>query len=208
MFLSSTQDAIDSILCSAFFDPCVPCNLVGSTSLGIKKALFNRDGTRNEGLLRAIISEKPHLGLLWSGAICTGQAESLLRLALHNLPPLCLPAAFWTNTIQSFLQVRYHLESVPTESKTSRAQEFQISCFCRSNASIPWTPSPPFGSTPSTNLSLGVREHLEHDHKPRSWQLYWYTKSGVRIPASSRYSIHLPNTVSIQYPETQASYTK
>lgn len=33
--LSSTQDALASLACSGFFDPSVPCNLMGAASLGI-----------------------------------------------------------------------------------------------------------------------------------------------------------------------------
>ncbi|BCR98886.1 uncharacterized protein AKAW2_40569A [Aspergillus luchuensis] len=32
--LSSTQDALDPLICSAFFDPSIPCNFMGAASLG------------------------------------------------------------------------------------------------------------------------------------------------------------------------------
>lgn len=45
--LSSTQDALDSLLCSAFFDPCVACNLFGAASLGVRKALSTMEEIDN-----------------------------------------------------------------------------------------------------------------------------------------------------------------
>ncbi|RAK97632.1 uncharacterized protein BO80DRAFT_448239 [Aspergillus ibericus CBS 121593] len=193
IFLSSTQDAFDSLICSAFFDPSVPCNLLGASSLGIKRVLFPSGELDNQRLLHVIVKQTPHLSPFWAAAICTNQAASLLRLSLNRLPPLCLAAAFWTDTIQSFLQVAYQSDSPANlESLISRATEFQTSYFCRPMASVPWSPSPPFGSTTLTNISLEVKEHLEHGHRPRSWQIYWVTKSGSEIPATARYQINPP----------------
>jgi hypothetical protein len=49
MSLSSTEDDLESSLCSVFSDPGVPCNLVGAVSLGITEALLpvNDDYQRN-----------------------------------------------------------------------------------------------------------------------------------------------------------------
>ncbi|PYI06444.1 hypothetical protein BO78DRAFT_315352 [Aspergillus sclerotiicarbonarius CBS 121057] len=193
LFLSSTQDAFDSLICSAFFDPSVPCNVLGASSLGIKRVLFPSGELDNQRLLHVIVKQTPHLSSLWAAAICTNQAASLLRLSLNRLPPLCLAAAFWTDTIQSFLQAAYQSDSpAKVQSLISRATEFQTSYFCRPMASVPWSPSPPFGSTTMNNISLEVKEHLEHGHRPRSWQIYWVTKSGTHIPATSRYQINPP----------------
>ncbi|XHF96688.1 hypothetical protein AWENTII_000308 [Aspergillus wentii] len=46
MTLSATQDALESLLCSTFFDPKIPCNLIGAVSLGIEQALLNNDANR------------------------------------------------------------------------------------------------------------------------------------------------------------------
>lgn len=201
MSLSSTRDALDSLLCSAFFDPSVPCNLLGAASLGIKNALLSPDGVGNQRLLHGIASKTPHLSFLWAAAVYTNQAESMLRECFRGLPPLCLPAAFWTNTLQSFLQVVYLLDT-STGSTISRTEEFQISYFCRPAASVPWSPSPPFGSTKIQNLSFEVKEHLEHGHMPRSWRIYWVTNSRERIPASARHQVDVLQCRIAQYPDS------
>ncbi|KAJ5943168.1 hypothetical protein N7516_003336 [Penicillium verrucosum] len=186
IFLSSTQDALDSLLCSAFFDPSVPCNLVGAASLGARKAISTANVIDNQQLLNTITHMKPHLSILWTAAICNDQANSLLNMVLNSLPPICLVAAFLTHTIHSFLQVEYCLRDLE-EPRIARATEFQTSYFCRPDVSVPWSPAPPFGATPIQNLSLEVRAHITHQHKPISWRINWVLDSGERIPASKVY---------------------
>ncbi|KAK2865052.1 hypothetical protein FQN49_003954 [Arthroderma sp. PD_2] len=187
MCLSATLDALDSLLCSAFFDPSVPCNLLGAASLGVRKALLTEDGSF-ELLLNAISHKRPHLSFLWQAVVYTGQANQFLTLALNNLPPICLVAAFWTNTEQSFLQMTYDADE-GMDTSISRAQEFTISFFCRPEASVPWSPAPPFGTTQPSNLSLEVKSHQGHKHRPISWRTYWIQLSGESTPASPRYCL-------------------
>ncbi|RAH72565.1 uncharacterized protein BO66DRAFT_26040 [Aspergillus aculeatinus CBS 121060] len=197
--LSSTQDALDSLLCSAFFDPCVPCNLFGAASLGVSKALSTMEKIDNRQLLSAITNKKPQLSLLWAAAVCNGQATSFLNLSLHSLPPICLVAAFWTNTIQSFLQIAYSVRD-SEESIIARANEFRTSYFCRPDLFVPWSPAPPFGTTPVHNLSLEVRAHLEHMHVPLSWRNYWLLDSGERIPAGSQHDLEVVKADGLCHP--------
>ncbi|KAI9037334.1 uncharacterized protein KD926_000621 [Aspergillus affinis] len=156
MFLSSTRGALESLLCSAFFDPSVSCNLPGAASLGIRKAISTANTVDSEQLLNAITYMRPHLSLLWNAAICNDQANALLNMALKGLPPICLVAGFLTDTNQSFLQIDYHDYHVKHlgNSQVSRAKEFQTSFFCRPDISVPWSPAPPFGATTVQNLSL------------------------------------------------------
>ncbi|KAJ5608705.1 hypothetical protein N7528_009272 [Penicillium herquei] len=176
MFLSSTMDALDSLLCSAFFNPSVPCNLVGASSSGVKGAFHpskphcSPDDIDFRKLSSSIINQAPHLTPLWIAVICTRQAPAFINRALNVLPPICLPAAFWTDTLQSFLQLEYRSNTSDT-SDIPCVQEFQTSYFCRPASSVPWSPAPPFGLTMIKNLSLEIREHLGHDHRPRSWRI-------------------------------------
>lgn len=193
LFVSSILDAFDSLLCSAFFDPSVPCNLLGAASSGIRRALSKTDEIDNQSLLNAITELKPHLSLLWAAVICSHQEMPFIREALRSLPPLCIVAGFLTNTLQSFLQVGYHSDGL-AESILTRADEFKTSYFCRQivhrqDVHPPWSPAPPFGTTAVTNLSLDVRAHIDHKHRPISWTLYWKLKSGSRVPASAQHQI-------------------
>ena len=201
MSLSATQDALDSLLCSTFFDPGIPCNLVGAASLGIRKALLpaNRDGFQT--LLQAIADKKCYISLLWHTVVYSHQAATFLTLALNQLPPICLAAAFWTNTKQSFLQVTYDSDNSSDET-VSRAEEFIHSYYCRPETSVPWTPAPPFGSTRTGNLSLQVESHYRHRHVPLSWKSYWIQLTGERVPGSSQHQIKPDPPVRIQYFDT------
>lgn len=180
MSISCTQDAFDSLLCSAFFDPEVPCNLVGAVSLGIAKALLQVDADYRR-LIRAISERAPHLSLLWLAVAYNGQAKHILDMALQMLPPICLVAGIWTNTIQSFLQVSYSPAGT-MENSVLRSCEFSTSYFCRPQASAPWSPAPPFGSTRINNLSLEIKEHYGHEHKLLWWRTCWNLISGEKVP--------------------------
>ncbi|PYI00192.1 hypothetical protein BO71DRAFT_341601 [Aspergillus ellipticus CBS 707.79] len=184
MSLSATQDALESLLCSAFFNPGIPCNLVGAESFGIKQALL-ADGTEYDTFLKGIATRAPYLIFFWRAAVQNDQVLPLLNLALRRLPPICLVAAFWTNTIQSFLQVKYFSQSIKPDFIT-RAEEFSISFYCRNETPVPWTPSPPFGVTNLENLSLEIKAHHEHSHWPRSWSNKWVLRSGENVTINSK----------------------
>lgn len=184
--LSSTQDALDSLICSSFFDPSIPCNFIGAASLGVRKALSTADEIDNQQLLRAVTYTKPPLCHFWTAAIRGGQEMAFLNMSLYTLPPICLVAAFWTDTTQSFLQMGYCSSEVENE-VTTRANEFQTSFYCRPEASVPWSPAPPFGTTPVENVSHEIRQHLGHMHRPISWTTCWVFDTGKRVPATEPY---------------------
>ncbi|KAB8277950.1 hypothetical protein BDV30DRAFT_223285 [Aspergillus minisclerotigenes] len=96
MSLSVTQDALDALLCSAFFNPRVPCNLVGAVSL-------------------AVANKQPSLAFFWNAVVCSRQERPLLDMTFRDIPPVCLVGASWTNTIQSFLQATYYPKQIHEE---------------------------------------------------------------------------------------------
>lgn len=188
LFLSATQDALDSLACGVFYDPSIPCNLVGSASLGVVQAFFSGEDLNQHSLLSAVSEEAPHMSLLWHSLVIHDQASPLLNLALKRIPPISIVAAFITDTLQSFLQVTYRSERAAS-SIISRAEEFQTSFYCRPNASVPWTPWPPFGKTTKDNLSLEVFAHCNHMHKPLSWQCFWRLRSGEKVELSEGFQL-------------------
>lgn len=136
--------------------------------------------------------------------MCSGQATPILNMALKDLPPISLIAALWTNTIQSFLQVTYGPGNL-SASSIPRSCDFSTSFFCRPEASIPWSPAPPFGSISTSSLSLEVKEHYEHRHRPLSWRTYWIQRSGEKVPASSQVQIKPLHVHSLQYAQPVCS---
>ncbi|GLA50911.1 hypothetical protein AnigIFM63604_007235 [Aspergillus niger] len=191
MYLSSTRAAIESLIRSAFFDSSVPCDLLGASFSGIREALSSADEFDPQRALHAITNRRPHLSPLWAAEICM-DPDTLSYEVLDCLPPICLPAALWTGTMQSFLQVAYRSdEPADLEAKLLRAREFQIAYFCQPSIPVPETPAPPFGETILNNVSREVETHMAHEHMTRSWQMYWTTKSGAKKPATAQYVLEL-----------------
>jgi hypothetical protein len=177
--LSCIPEGISSLLCSVLFDPQIPCNLVGAHFLGVAEAIKPvRYHPRK--LARLMASRSPELSPLWLAAIWSGRTNRILKSAMNGLPPISLPIASWTATLQSFLQAEY-LAAIHQIDFIPRAYEYSIIYLASPTASMPFTPSPPFGETAASNLSLDVREHLSHGHRPTKYRTYWLSKKGVPL---------------------------
>ena len=124
----------------------------------------------------------------------------------RGLPPINLPVASWTCTIQSFVQAEYYSitdrpDSIP------RAREYSIAYLIGSDIVMPFTPSPPFGETMTLNLSLETRTHLEHHHRPILYRTSWILDTGEELPdrqglmAMPQSSVRLPLIAQTRYNE-------
>ncbi len=169
--LSCCDEGIASLLCSGFFEPKIPCNLIGAHLLGIRKAIEPMKSDPKV-FARLMVGQNPKASFLWLAAIWMSQASKFLDSALGGMPPISLPVASWTGALQSFIQVGYHSIS-NRNGFIPRAQEFSAIYLVRSDAVIPFTPSPPFGEIAVLDISLDIRRHLLHDHKPIQSTTYW-----------------------------------
>lgn len=171
--LSCCDEGTASLLCSRFFEPSVPCNLVGSHLLGVRNAI---EPVRNDPRVfaRLMMGHNP-VNCLWLAAIWTGQVGKVLESALGGMPPISVPVASWTGVPQSFVQIGYH----PRLTRCmARAWEFSTIYLINDDANIPFTPSPPFGRVTTSDISLDVRRHLLHNHKPMLAKTYWVFDTG------------------------------
>ena len=160
--LSCCDEGIASLLCSAFFEPKVPCNLIGAHLSGVRKAI-QPARTDLKVFARLMARQNPKISALWLAAIWTGHADKLLESTLGGMPPISLPVASWTGALQSFVQAGYY--SISNRDRfVPRAQEFSAIYLVQPNARIPFTPSPPFGEIAISDISLEARRHLLHDH--------------------------------------------
>jgi len=182
--LSCCDEGIASLLCSGFFEPKVPCNLIGAHFLGVRKAI-EPVKSNPKVFARLMVRQNPIASSLWLAAIWTGQSSKFLDSALGGMPPISLPVASWTAALQSFIQVGYHSTS-NRDGFIPRAQEFSAIYFVRSDAIIPFTPSPPFGEIAASDISLDIRRHLLHDHKPMQSTTYWIFETGELQPAQKK----------------------
>lgn len=99
-----------SLLCSTFFNADIECNLA-SAWLNPAFAVLELIRLGKSLMATLLASRQPHLGILWSGAILTDQADSVLRdiqagMTALDLPAFCLD---WNNI--NFLNLRSWEES-------------------------------------------------------------------------------------------------
>jgi hypothetical protein len=197
--MGCTLDAVDSLLCSAFFNPAVPCNAVGAQLTGIQNALeieTQRYGT----LISGIRKNCPRIAAFWLGSIATGQAREVINFALSPIPPVNLVVGAWTGLVQSFLQVQYD-SSIDTNQTISRASELAIAYYVQPEINQPLCRTPPFGRTLTDNTSLRVREHLGHYHRPQKARFNWRLDDNQVAEAHERISVTCP-VVDLLLPET------
>ena len=195
--LSCTDEGIESILCSVFFEPDVPCNLVGAQLCGVKSAI---QSINNNPQLTALlmVERSPKVFPLWAAATWIDETSKVFEYTIKSLPPISVPVAFWTDTLQSFVQATY-TSITDRPGLVSRAREYGTSFLVNPEFILPHTPSPPFGETTISNVSLEVRRHLNHDHRPIQFSTYWTLKGGKKLAAlqdqkMSRFEYCLPLT--------------
>ncbi len=132
--------------------------------------------------------QNPKISALWLAAIWTGHAGKLLDSALGGMPPISLPVASWTGALQSFIQAGYYSIS-NRDGFVPRAQEFSAIYLVHPNATIPFTPSPPFGEIAISDISLEARRHLLHDHQMMESTTYWIFEAEELHPAQEKSEI-------------------
>ena len=185
--LSCCDEGIASLLCSAFFEPKVPCNLIGAHLSGVRKAI---EPARSDSKVfaRLMARKNPKISALWLAAIWTGHAGKLLDSALGGMPPISLPVASWTGALQSFIQAGYYSIS-NRDGFVPPAEDFSVIYLVYPNATIPFTPSPPFGEIAISDISLEARMYLLHDHKMMESTTYWIFEAEQLHPAQGKSEI-------------------
>ena len=203
--LSCSSEGIESLLCSQFFEPSVPCNLIGAHILGIRRAIEAVQS--DERILTALMIKcNPILSPLWHAAVWSGDWKKILTSAMGALPPINLAVASWTGTVQSLLQVDY--DSLINKSDyLARACEFNYAYMISPDILVPFTPSPPFDEVALDNTNLDIRAHLPHHHEPRWHRTYWILNQGEELLAQSssiaqRPSVHLSLTAHVTSSDT------
>ena len=201
--LSCIPEGIESLLCSVFFEPAVPCNLIGAHLLGVGNAIKPLED--DPWILTVLMTKKAPM-TLWLATIWSRRVSNVLTSVMGGLPPISLPVASWTGTIQSFVQAGYYsitdrLDFIP------RAREYSVAYLIRPDIVMPFTPSPPFGETPTSNLSLDVRMHLKHCHRPLLHRTSWMLNTGEELSDQQdskvmpQLDVHLPITARSKYIE-------
>ncbi|KAK5221592.1 hypothetical protein LTR96_011188 [Exophiala xenobiotica] len=170
LMLGSIIEGTDSFLSEASFDLSLPCNILGAQYVAMFSALDIDNEGNGDRFLTAIYTLFPHLTLFWYAAAACGQAREMMDEIFSLGPPVCIPLAVWTHSVQTAWQVSYVSDN--GEDGISRAKEFSLLFLTRPEIIQPLPRAPPFGKTPIRNLSLALREHLSHDHRFSSAKFY------------------------------------
>ena len=188
--LSCSSEGIKSLLCSSFFEPSVPCNLIGAHILGIRRVI-EAVQSDEQTLTALMITCNSNLSPLWRAAVWSGYWKKTLKSAMGDLPPITLAVASWTGTVQSFLQVDYR----PLTNKSdylARVCEFSYAYMISPSVSVPFTPSPPFDEVALDNTNLDIKAHLPHHHEPRWHRTYWILNQGEELLAQTSSLVQRP----------------
>ncbi|KAL9098488.1 MAG: hypothetical protein Q9187_009654 [Circinaria calcarea] len=124
----------------------------------------------------------PKLSLLWLAVIWTGEAAGIIKCIEGGTQPINLAAASWPGMTESFVQINYPSSSC-LNGQVMRAKEYILTYLTEPEVPLPFTPSPPFGIKDETNLSIGVRTHLEHTHMLLTYDMHWILENDDRLPS-------------------------
>ena len=108
------------------------------------------------------------------------RANHVLQFVMGDLPPISLPVA---------------PGQVP----------YSLAYLIRSDVVTPFTPSPPFGETMTSNLSLETR--TQHRHRPILYKTSWILDTGEELPDQQgskvmpQSSVRLPLIAQTMYDE-------
>lgn len=176
MTLSSKPAFLSSALWSTFWEPGIDSNLVSpwcDPIIKVVKPLIDRDELERLGHLMAL--RRPNLAPLWYGVAACGQTK-IIKAIIPFLEKLQTPmvsrpipeVAAWTRSPQSFMDLSGSGPYISKETgEVSRADVWRLrhECWniepegiCFRNP--PFSPWPPFGSVPVSDLELPVRAHV------------------------------------------------
>lgn len=189
MTLSCNPVGIQSLLCSAFYNNNVKCNLV---SAWLRPCFATIDPLIEHGeftkLATLLGNRQPNIAALWLGAIIVGIAKSVIREVHSGLTALDLHAAAWTSTMQTFMTVNPGKVTGPS---ILREDECRL-LFILGNQGytrLPRCPWKPFGSTPLTDTELEIQHHANcncHCLEYLTWHWRCLTGKTLEDPGMKR----------------------
>ena len=183
--LNCSSQAINSLLCSSFFEGNVSCNLLGAHLLetsNILQSLKNDSKT----LRKLMAKRSPTLYSFWIAVICSEQTQDIIKIVMKEVSFINLSVAFWIETVQFFVQIKYRVETEHIDC-ISRAHEFAFIYLTRPDiVTLSFTTASSFEKSSIQNIFAKIRSHLEHDHKLERLKLYWHDDS-IGIMSKARY---------------------
>ncbi|TVY87979.1 hypothetical protein LAWI1_G007143 [Lachnellula willkommii] len=184
MTLSCRKRGIESLLCSTFFDPHIPCNLVSAWIQPIFEVLDPLIAKKDYKVLAMVLGrQQPKFAVLWTAAIITGMARSILQHCRNGFIAIEIHSAAWTNTTQTFMSL--DPQPLPSCDRIYRSDECRLLYLAGEelNSRIPICPWRPFGTTALSDTDICVRTHAHctggHNLRYASWS--WALKNGGNV---------------------------
>lgn len=190
MTLSCNPFGIRSLLCSAFFNIDVECNLVSAwltPCFATVVPLIERgEYTKLASLLG---NRQPNVAALWLGAIIVGIAKSVIRDSRNGMTALDLHAAAWTSTLQTFITANPGKATGPSILREDECRLLFILGGSQSHTRLPRSPRRPFGSTLLTDTELEIQNHANcncHCLEYLTWHWKSWTGKTLEDPGMKR----------------------
>ncbi|KAH6668041.1 hypothetical protein B0J14DRAFT_548302 [Halenospora varia] len=184
MTLSCSRRGIESLLCNTFFNPHIACNLVSAWAQPIFEVLDPLIAERDYKVLATVLGrERPKIATLWTGALITGMAQSILQHCRNGLIAIEIHTAAWTNTTQTFMST--DPQPLPDPDHIYRSDESRLLYLAGEelNSRLPICPWFPFGTTALCDTDICVRAHAHcvggHYLRYAGWS--WALKNGGSI---------------------------
>lgn len=206
MALSCTSGLVASCLLASFWEPGIPCNLASQWLTPMREAASPFIHSKNiHPIIIAMSQHRPNIASLWLGSAITGLLPRVFEVSRSFLPTVCLEAAVWTSSPQSFMDPQYHriapVRNIDGIDMIPREDEFRLLFITDADSqeygNPPLSPYPPFGLVNVQSTSLGVRLHLPCDHRPEYHSWEWVCENGKGLSDfGMSYGLKLPNATS------------
>ncbi|EFE44572.1 hypothetical protein TRV_00638 [Trichophyton verrucosum HKI 0517] len=156
MSFSTIPNVISSCLFSCFWEVGIPCNLASEwlhTPLSdILPALILE--RKHRSIIQMLATRSPNVAPLLLGSAITGMLHRIPEVYKSFIPPICLEAAVWSSSQQSFMDPVFHhmpklRRNIAFKKLITREDEFRILYTTDFESAdypaLPLSPYPPFG---------------------------------------------------------------
>jgi hypothetical protein len=199
--LSCNLRGIPSLLLSVFYEPSIACNAATPWIQGSLAAIKSLGRDDPSIVSRMCMQRTPELACLWLGISVLGLQEELLSHVRSGGIPVDLPSAAWSKTIQAFIQQPIS-SPLEVDGCVQRADECRLLFLSQSrrHTRAPVCQWKPFGETPTKDVDLEVRAHMQcRGHALQYEAFVWNSAEGEsdpQVPEGDTHVLARPDKIS------------